>query len=323
MKKSLLFYKIFMPTTLGLAFLALTFNILSLLITFDMNIGNIKVGHPLAILLIVFISLALAMPIVLSVLAKETKIITRTKRGSLFHKIAAAILALSLAAVTAFDFVILVKELVQISNVLNSSGALKFSEAFSQYFEIARLIRVFLAIPFIAYLVFEIIDRNSKKLFALKCACNSMAILWCALTPIVFYFFNGSPPIGEYLRVTYSVAFIIVTIFFLYDFKWNYLETSFRAYMPITTIASSFSLILSVASIVAVIARRDCLIITNYWDFLSGKSTFKYGIFDIYSINIFEMILVLAFGLFALAKIVSIIQTVSAVAKSENEKKSK
>ena len=127
----------------------------------------------------------------------------------------------------------------------------------------------------------------------------------------------------EYMRVSYSVAFILVTIFFLYDFKWNYLETSFRVYSATTTVTAVFSLVLSIASIVAVIARRDCLMITNYWDFERGTISFRYGIFDIYAVNLFEIIVLLAFGILILSKVISIFQTVVHVAKSKNESKSK
>ena len=132
MKKSLLFYKIFMPLTLGLTVVALTFSIQSLLITFDMNIGYIMVSHPLAILFIVFISLSLVAPIVLSILAKETKIITRTKSSSTFHKIAIIILIVALACVTIFDSVILVKELIKLSSALSRDAKLTLFEGLSQ-----------------------------------------------------------------------------------------------------------------------------------------------------------------------------------------------
>ena len=323
MKKSLLFYKIFMPLTLGLTVVALTFSIQSLLITFDMNIGNIKVSHPLAILFIVFISLSLIAPIVLSILAKETKIITRTKNSSTFHKIAIIILIAALACVTVFDSVILVKELIKLSSALARDAKLTLFEGLSQYFEAARLLRMILSIPFIAYLVFELTGNKSKSTFATRAFCNSMAILWCAITPVVFYFFNGSPPITEYMHITYSIAFIFIAIFFLYDFKWNYLETSFRIYSPITTITAIYSLVISIASIIAVIARRDSLIITNFWDYLGGATDFRYGIFDIHAVNLFEIILLLAFGVFALSKVILNLQTFICVLKSSGEGKAK
>ena len=323
MKKSLLFYKIFMPATLGLTVVSLTFNILSLLLTFDMNIGNIKVSHPLAILFIFFSSLTILAPIVLTILAKDTKIITRTKKGTLFYKISIIVLIAALSALMVFDIVVLIKEIAKVFAVLNQSTDLTFFGALTQHFEISKLLRVVLTIPFVAYLVFEFTENKSKNTFGARAFCNSMAILWCAITPVVFYFFNGSPPITEYMRITYSVAFIFITIFFLYDFKWNYIETSFRAYAPITIASASFSLVLSIASIVAIIARRDCLLITNYWDYVSGTSSFKYGIFDIYSVSLFEIIALLALGIFVLSKAISIFQTVVAVAKSESKGESK
>jgi hypothetical protein len=114
-----------------------------------------------------------------------------------------------------------------------------------------------------------------------------------------------------------------IAIFFLYDFKWNYLETSFRIYSPITTITAIYSLVISIASIIAVIARRDSLIITNFWDYLGGATDFRYGIFDIHAVNLFEIILLLAFGVFALSKVILNLQTFICVSKSSGEGKAK
>ena len=323
MKKSLLFYKIFLPVTLGLTIVALTFNILSLLLTFDMDIGTVILPHPIPILFIVFITLAASAPIVLSILAKETKIITRTKSGSLFYKISLIILITALSALVVFDVVILVKELISTSELLKLNVRLTFFDALSQHFEMARLFRAILTIPFLAYLVFEFLGTKSKNTFVARAVCNALAILWCALTPVVFYFFSGSPPMTEYMRVSYSIAFILVTLFFLYDFKWNYLETNFRVYSGVSMVAAIFSLVLATATTVAVIARRDCLMITNYWDFERGDINFRYGIFDIYAVNLFEIIALLALGIFILSKVISIIQTVVAVAKSEKREETK
>lgn len=305
MKRSNLLFKIFMPVTLGLTILALIFNALSLILTYSQDTGNIRLSSVFSILFIVFTSLSIILPIILSVLAKETSIIARTPSKSLFSIVASGIAITVLIALAIFDCVILTKELMMVST------SNTFFESLSQYFEFWRLARVVLTIPFIVHLVIGILPSKLRVPMPLKAFCHSMAILWCTITPVIVYFFKGTPPTTEYLRITYSILFIFLTFFFLYDFKWNYLETSFRVYSAITTIAASFTLIISLASLISIIARGDYLLITDAEKYQS--------IFDIHCISFFEILTALALGVLALSKVVSIFKTVNIVAKVQDK----
>lgn len=317
MERSKSLFKIFMPITLGLTVIGLIFGALSLILTYSQDTGNIKLGSAFSILFIVFTSLALVAPIVLSILAKDTNIITRTPKTSLLFKIASGIVIGALVALFVFDCIVLVKELNLANehyNNLVDQGKLAsdaWSEGFNRHFEFWRVARMVLSIPFIAHLVFGFLPSKIRLPMPLKTVCHSLSILWCTATPIIIYFFKGSPPTTEYFRVVYSMAFIMLTLFLLYDFKWLYLETSFRVYSAVTIIATSFSLIASISTIIAMIIRSDSLIITDASKYQS--------IFDIHCINIFEIFVVLALGILALSRVLLILKTVKIVAnKKEN-----
>lgn len=298
MKQSQLIYKIFLPITLLLLVLATIFNSLSLSLTYDSFTSNIGIGSPLSILFIVFVSLCFAAPIVLGFLTKETSIITRTVKNTIFEKVAASIVILSLLALLGYDVVILFQEIAYAADI--QGYTMSFSEALKQHFELWRLFRAILTIPFIVHLVFGFLPKSSVSTLV-KAFFHCTAILWCMMTPIIIYFYSGTPPIPEYFRITFSIMFILFTLFLLFDFKWIYFDSSIRIYSALTLMTFIFASVISVGTVVGLIANSELSI-------------------NELSLSLFEVIVSISLAIYSLSKWLEIYKTVNIVAENEEGK---
>ncbi len=301
MKKSKQLYSIFLPIIFGVGVLGIVFNTLALSLAYSSDISNIRVSSPFSILFIVFTSLSFIAPIVLAVLSKETKIITRTKSGSIFSKVASAIVIISIVTLMVYDAIILIKEFNLANEIFKASFEATLGDCLKQYFEVWRLFRVLLTIPFVGHLILLYLPKNAKMSPTIKAPLHMGAILWCIVTPIIIYFYGGTPPMPEYFRVTFSIMFILFTLFLLFDFKWIYFESSIRVYSALTAITFSFAFIISLGTLIGIIANRGVLTLTEI------------------SVSVFEIVASLSLAIYILSKWLEISNTVNIVFKKEQE----
>ena len=300
MKKSSKTYSIFLIAFALITLMGIVFCTLSLCLSYDFKISNIRLNNAFSILFIVFSSLCFATPIILSIITKPTGKITRTINGTLFFKIASGFLIASLLPLMVYDSILVVKEFWLLTKVYVYTGSSLFA-CFKQYFELWRFLRILLSFPLIGHLSFTFLPKEADVPRSLKTVFHVCAVFWPIVTPIMYYFYPTMPdthPIPEFFKVTFSVLFIMLTLFFLFEFKWIYFEPGIRVYSAITAITSMFAFIVSVSTIISVI----------------GKLT----IYEM-SISIFEVIVSLVLAFFVLAKWIETYKTIKIVAKQENQ----
>lgn len=281
MKRTNKLFNIFLLASLATTLSATTLASLSICLTYRESISNIKVFSPFSILFIVFLVFALALPIVQAIIIKDYKV-TRAK-DTVLLKIASAITIAMLTILSLYDFVSMVKGLSMAPSI----------------FETWRFIRIFASFPFIMFLVFNSFKKQIKINNYVRYAVSLFSTAWILFSLLAIYFHKGSPPIPEYFRIMLSFNYIFGALFFLYDFKWNDFVSSTRIYIALTTLFTTFSFTFSISALIGNIKM------------FSEKTT---------SISIFEILVCLAFGIYGLAKLLSLKQAVSITTKQENAK---
>ncbi len=281
MKRTNKLFNIFLLVSLALMLLATTLASLSICLTYRESISNIKVSSPFSILFIVFLVLALALPILQAILIKDYKI-TRTKETVLL-KIASFTVIATLSILSLYDFVSAIENLSMTPSI----------------FETWKFIRIFASVPFIMSLVFTSFKKQIRINTFVRYAVSLFSTVWILFSLLAIYFQKGSPPIPEYFRIMLSFNYIFGALFFLYDFKWNDFVSSTRIYIALTTLFTSFSFVFAISSLIGNIRM------------FSEKTT---------SVSIFEILVCLSFGIYGLAKLLSIKQAVCITAKQEKAK---
>lgn len=234
MKRTNKLFKLFIPLLLLCTLIAIVFSSLALCTTFYEDTGNINMKSPLAIFFVIFILVALAVPVVFAILFTDLKI-TRTKRDLPIIKLAASILLVSLVAFEVYDMIFM--------------GKIGF--------EIWRFFRLLISFLLLVHLIFSILPARANIVpFAKYCANASMPI-FCILSILAIYFYGGATPIPEYFKILTVMAYSFLTLFFLYDFKWKIMTTNPRAYLAIASMAFVFSTTVAITSLIGVIARGD------------------------------------------------------------------
>ena len=281
MKKTNKIFNIFLFASLILTLFALVFTTLSICLTYKESVSNIQVSSPFSILFIVFLALALALPIAQAIVIKDYKI-TRAK-DTIFLKLAAIITVAALGTLSFYDFI----------------SAIKGISSSPSIFETWRFIRILASIPFIISLVLNSFKKQIKINSFIRYTVSLFSTAWILFSLLSIYFHKGSPPIPEYFRIMLSFNYIFGALFFLYDFKWNDFESSTRIYVALTTLFTTFSFVFATSALIG-----------NFAVF-SEKTT---------SISVFEVILCLTFGIYGLAKLLSIKKAVCITAKQEELK---
>lgn len=282
MKRTNKLFKLFIPLLLLSTLLATVFSSLALCKTFYEDTSNINMKSPYAIFFVIFVLIALVLPAVFAILFKDLKI-TRTKRDLPIIKLAASILLVSVIAFEVYDMIFM--------------GKIGF--------EIWRFFRLLISFLLLLHLVFSILPAKANiPPFAKYCANASMTI-FCILSILSIYFYGGATPIPEYFKILFIMAYSFLTIFFLYDFKWKIMVTNPRAYVAIASMAFVFPAVVSITSLIGIIARSD----------IFPQSTVV--------ISVFEMVLLLAFSFVCLAKVFAFKITVNHVIKASEEHQAK
>lgn len=269
---------------LGATVLAVIFASLALCLTYSPDHGNINMKSPYAIFFVTTVLIALIVPPLFVVGFKDLKI-TRTRRDLIFSRVASMLLLIGTFAYTLTDMVYM------------TSGE----------FEVWRFFRALVAIFVIIFGLLDFLPSKTKVSTTVKNFVNGCVPVYTALSILALYFNPTYVP--EYFKILYVVAYSILTLFFLYDFKWRLIKTNAKAYTAISAMTFVFSAIISLTSIVGFICKNDY--------FAQSEIT----------VSLFEMIFVLILGIYALSKVIAIKKTVEYVIvethKRNEEKKRK
>lgn len=283
MKKTNKIFNVFLLTTLAFVVLGVVFSTLALFLTYTEFKGNIKVNSVYSILFIVFTSLAFLLPIAQAIVIKDYKV-TRAKNDMLFIKIASLISIVSLTVLALYD-------LIMIANGVASTPV---------RFETWKFFRMAIVLPVAASLFFNLLPTKIKVYPFIRYACALAPIAYCLFSDLSIYFNPGPGTVPEFFRITFSIAYIFGALFFLYDFKWNDLESSTRVYVALTTIFTSLGFITSISSIIFML----------FANLTKGHTM----------VNVFEAFTLLLLSIYALSKLMALWRAVSITAKSEIQK---
>ena len=264
--------------------IAVIFASLALCLTYSSDHGNINMKSSYAIFFVTTVLIALVVPPLFVVGFKELKI-TRTKRDLIFGRVASMLLLLGVFTFTLTDMVYM------------TSGS----------FEAWRFFRALVAIFVAIFALLEFLPSKTKVSSTVKNFVNGCVPVYTALSILALYFNPTYVP--EYFKILYVMAYSILTLFFLYDFKWRLVKTNAKAYTAISAMTFVFSAIVSLASIIGFIFKNG--------DFSQSEIT----------VSLFEMIFVLILGIYALSKVFAIKKTIEYVIvethKRNEEKKRK
>ncbi len=257
--------------------IAIIFASLALCLTYLEDQGNIDMKSPYAIFLVTTMLIALVVPILFVIAFKDLKI-TRTKRDLPFGKIASALVLLATFAYT-------------ISDMIFMTGG---------EFQIWRFLRALVSIFVLIFAVIEILPSKTKISQFVKNFVDGCVPVYTALSILALYFNPTYVP--EYFKILYVIAYSILTLFFLYDFKWRLVPTNAKAYTAISTMAFTLPVIISLSSVVGFIIKGG--------DFSQARIT----------VSVFEMMFVCALGIYALSKVFAVKVTVEYVVKASKER---
>ena len=250
--------------------IAVIFASLALCLTYSPDHGNINMKSPYAIFFVTTVLIALVVPPLFVVGFKELKI-SRTKRDLLFGRIASILFSIGAFIYTLTDMIYM------------TSGS----------FEAWRFFRALVAIFVIIFAVIEFLPSKIKVSTTVKNFLNGCIPVYTALSILALYFSPTYVP--EYFKILYVMAYSILTLFFLYDFKWRLVKTNAKAYTAISAMTFVFSAIVSLASIVGFIFKNE--------SFTQAQIT----------VSLFEMIFVLILGVYALSKVFAMKKTIEYV----------
>lgn len=283
MKKTNKIFNVFLLAALAFTVLGIVFSTLALFLTYTEFRANIKVNSVHSILFIVFTSLAFLLPIAQAIVIKDYKV-TRAKDDMLFVKIAAVLSILSLAVLAFYDLIMISKGVISIPT----------------RFETWKFFRMAIILPTVASLFFNLLPAKTKISPFIRYACALAPIAYCLFSNLSIYFNPGPGPVPEFFRITFSVAYIFGALFFLYDFKWNSLESSTRVYVALTTIFISLGFITSISSIIFIL----------FANLTKGHTM----------VNVFEAFALLLLSIYALSKLIALKRAVEITANSEIQK---
>ena len=283
MKKTNKIFNVFLLATLAFVVLGIVFSTIALFLTYTEFRANIKVNSVYSILFIVFTSLAFLLPIAQAIVIKDYKV-TRAKDDMLFVKIAAVLSILSLAVLAFYDLIMISKGVISIPT----------------RFETWKFFRMAIILPTVASLFFNLLPAKTKISPFIRYACALAPIAYCLFSDLSIYFNPGPGTVPEFFRITFSVAYIFGALFFLYDFKWNSLESSTRVYVALTTIFVSLGFITSISSIIFIL----------FANLTKGHTM----------VNVFEAFALLLLSIYALSKLIALKRAIEITANSEIQK---
>ena len=283
MQKTYLIFKKYLPIILAVSALALIFGLLTMVYYYSDNTMSIDFKNVIPIFTAALVLIAFVLSIVFTFKVNNTGI-SKIKKSFGVCKFASLLAATLAAASFFFDF-------------------FRFVDQPGQ-FSVFRIIRLIVFIPFIAYLIINVIPKKIKRKRVtlpvwLKPVTAFSSLIWCILGLVMIYFWQA-PSYSTVLGTTniFKVAFIIyylfVTIFFIFEIKYEFISSAPKGYV----LFSSFLFVYSITIIGPIMLKTV----------LSESS-------NLGSISLFEIFLAFALGLYALAKMIAMQQTMRFVIK--------
>ena len=234
MRKIHKLFKIFIPAMLGSTLIAATAAALALCLTYQPDIGNIRMRSPLAIFFVITTLLATVVPVVFITMFNDLKI-NRTKRDIPSVRFASIFAFIALAFYEVADSIYVIQ-----------NG-----------FEAWRFLRVFVSLLFLALLVFTVLPSKISIPPIVRHIFDAAAPIFSVVSILSIYFWGGADPLPEYFEILFIMTHALFALFFLFDFKWKVVKTSARAYTALSSMAFVFGAIVSVASLIGVFVRDD------------------------------------------------------------------
>ena len=281
MEKTYNLFKKFIPAIIIIASVGMIFSLFTLLYYYNPALKSIEFKNVIPIFTALIFASAVIVSLVFTIQTKKIHI-TRIKKTSSMSKFAALLSVALGTALFLFDFIAFVI-------YPSTTSPLK-------------ILRLLVFIPFIAYLVIQIIPTKFKKKHVripnwIRVATSICAITWCILGLLAIYFWTGLE-ITNVFKVMHMFYYVFTVLFFLFEIKFELIsQKSYKGYMLSALTLFSYTFITSGA-----------IIITK---FLGGLKEI--------TISDFEMFMPLALGLYALSKMIAIQNTIKFVISKDKQ----
>ena len=270
MKETFKLFKKYLPLVFIFSTLGLLSGLLALVSNYSEETISVDILNVIPVMTLLIMAVAIAFSVTLT--AKVDKIyIKRVKKDSGFSKFAAALVAALGSALFFFDF-------------------FRFVNNPSQ-FSALRILRLLVFIPFVAYMVVTLIPKkiHRRKIVLpewVSPLTSIATLVWCILGLMTIYFYDLLPTTNQF-KLIFLIYYVLVTVFFLFEVKFELLKPSHRAYILSSLVLFVFSYTLSGAIMFAKFLGR-----------LSNVS-----------ISEFEIFLSFAIGLYAFSRMVAVQHT--------------
>lgn len=276
MEKVYTLFKKYLPIILIVSSIALVFGLLSLIYYYNESTVSISFKNVVPIFTVILATIAVIVSILFT--SKVDKLhITKIKKSFGLCKFASLLVATLAAALFFFDFFRFVLNPGQFSSL--------------------RIIRLLVFIPFIAYIVINVIPRKIKRKRVelpgwLKPISAISTIIWSILGLLMIYFWDELPTTNIF-KLIFLFYYIIVILFFMFEIKFELLTPCVKGYI-----------ITALLLFVYTFAVIGPLMIAK---FLGRLTAVK--------ISEFEIFLAFALGIYAFAKLMAMQQTMHFVMK--------
>lgn len=284
MEKTYNLFKKFLPMISIIAFCGMGFALLSLLFYYNEATISIDFKNVIPIMAVLFLLAAFAACVYFTLKIDKLHI-TRIKKTSGFTKFSVFLVGILATALFLYNFLQFVLQPV-------------FTLAVPA--TLFKTLRMGFSIQFIVYLALEILPKKIKhkaviipkwiKPFMAVCT-----LIWAIFGLLGIYFFTGLPTTNIF-KLAYIFYYVLVIIFFYFEIKFELLTPNHRGYVLSAMLLFSFTFI------------------------FSGSMTFAkfLGRLSNVTISDFEIFLSVALGIYALAKMMAIQNTLKFV-MSRNE----
>ncbi len=281
MEKTYNLFKRFLPIIFITSAIGLIFALFTLMYYYNGATKSIDFKNVIPIVTLIVFVVAIIVCIIFTV--KTDKIhITKIKKSSSMSKFATLLSVALATALFLFDFIKFVIE-------PNTTSTLK-------------IFRLLVFVPFIAYLVLEIIPTKIKRKRVqipnwLSITTSICTIVWCILGLLAIYFWTGLETTNIF-KLQHIFYYVFAVLFFLFEIKFKLIsQKGCRGYILTSLILFSYTFITSGAIIIV---------------------KFTGGLNEI-TLSDFETFMPLALGLYALSKMIAVQETIKFVMKKERQ----
>ena len=277
MQKIYNLFRKYLPIVLVVSSIALVFGLLSLIYYYNESTVSIDFKNVVPIFTVILMAIAVLASIIFT--SKVDKLhITKIKKSFGLCKFASLLAATLAAALFFFDFFRFVLNPGQFSSL--------------------RIIRLLVFIPFVVYIVLNVIPKKVKTRRIelphwLKPITAICTIVWSILGLLMIYFWQELPTTNLF-KLIFLFYYVIVTLFFMFEIKFEISSPVVKGYV-----------ITALLLFVYTFAVIGPLMIAKFLGRLTEVT-----------ISEFEIFLAFALGIYAFAKLVAMQQTMKFVMKN-------